>query len=702
MNIASLNKYLVTIFALTCALVALPAQAVQRQAMVKAARKALPDMLQVYISQKDFQNVPAEKQAVFKALLEISRHSISELKFVNDSGKFIITEGEAPRLMRTSEDPNGPVFVNAELLNQDSLEYSLPFLIKTLCHEFSHKIGNVPLDLRDRVAQDLEDFLSPDWKQDFETTENGERLLVFSLANDKIQTSLNHASRDSLQPTFYVFVQHEGRIDDITSVLYQRTENSTALFKSTWSIASHMVFGLFQGMSGLMSEFSKALDPVMQALASAFGAKPPETTFKDALGTPGEPMHELKLLQIQDAELHTVAGRPGQVFLDLKGVFERARSHRRIKLNAGGLAVPDSYPVPVTLAGVLSLREGAKASDLRITPRAAPDFKDTAKVKGIQRQQGAVSKLTFEVKSSAPLKKAEMMAYYRGGSLLYPLTLQPQANGTYLATFEPGPEFAAAPFTMITDSLLLNSEDAVFLDRLIDLNEGRNDQAPPPAATGIAPDSIGLWGIHGREQQLQKAFGSQNPPIFMDGVSSRVFFLKPSDLPLEFETEAGMKIRQIRLFWSRALFFVEFDREEAKAKPHEHPMFEILIDGKRRRFTGGSSKVRERRDIYETITFDQAHIHYLQSHTPGRQRVIGRIQVPYKFLREELADNEAFFPAQVIPMMVEIVTDDYRTFTHYFPSTDQEIKCDDLLKASFLNPERNSQEQDQSGDGRPK
>lgn len=643
-------------------------QPMDRTAYIRSAYKALESITSILIGSGVFKDT--ETQEFLNAVNEVLSEGQPQLIFVNDSDQFIIESGSTPRLMRAPEDPSGPIFVNQELLNSLNFNLSLPQVLKLLLHELGHKTKMGSVAARDQWAQDIEALLQSHYLTSGEDTEPF--IEALSLPVELIQ---HPVAIDSyvLQPSFWAYAHLENEVKDLTPHIHRQLNENTMLTRTIGTEILTVITELSNTFAKILKD---KMAPIMDQFTMMFsepGKKP--DGFADALDNIKGPIKAMTI-----AELKRVSSAPGEAVFNASLVF--ARSHiNKSHFNVTGFPWKDfeSFPIQIKVHPLTN------QASVQLVPET--NLEQSAKVGRIIREGGVIKSMDVIFPNKGYPYTVDLGLEYPGGTMrLGAVTRESYGADQYKATFEF--ETSEALNTAYVERIFIDNEEVRFLNRRIEINDDVSHlNQTALSADEVIPSSIGIWGFRGKNWTLEKSFSHLQTPLlfFFAGQDEQHFVINPYNLIIEFEVKSDVDISTAELFWSSEQMI--FDISES-----EHPTINLTekIDGVdvQQRYAA-AGKLLEQNTLRESILFDKEGVKILPSERPGYKTVRMKTITPVKHLRALKSLNEAHRLPNVIPISLRVMTKDFRSYFHTFPSkhSAEEIKsgikgpCDELLKA---------------------
>ncbi|MGE0527444.1 MAG: hypothetical protein AB7P49_10305, partial [Bdellovibrionales bacterium] len=244
-------------------------------------------------------------------------------------------------------------------------------------------------------------------------------------------------------------------------------------------------------------------------------------------------------------------------------------------------------------------------------------------------------------------------------------------DSRWLARFEIPPDLVSLQQPLVAESILIDGQVSMYLESLLNISSGTSGRFSPPYPDRleVEPGSLGFWGLLNGTKTFFNHFEFDRPAVILDNLHHPEHFsLNPSRLDLEFILSEETKLREIRVYFRRSLNVAEPD--EGKDQ-----VLEVMIDGESRRVAAGG-KARFTRDVTEVLSVTAENI-FREDLPDGRQRVRARLQLPFREARP-LGPKEAHYIPVGYPIMVEIVTNDFRVLHHYFGTGN----CPSMLNAA--------------------
>ena len=258
---------------------------IDRWPLVQAAHRLFP----VFLETLPVEKLPVEERAIVEKVILMAQQPRCSVQANLHPEEFNLTPNQNQRWMKTLIGQPSPIEVNLQWLNRPEFQVSVPFVLKTLFHEYSHKIGVEDWSLRDHVAQIVE-RQAEHFTRTF-PLEGGEIVTVFSIPRAEIDGELAAVPLNRPQPTNLVLIEKEGRVGDITEPLLLALEKASPLVRSLMTEANRMALLALDGMlkigAGTITKMFRA---------AGFHSFDMETFFGDMR----KPLREVRLLEFLD------------------------------------------------------------------------------------------------------------------------------------------------------------------------------------------------------------------------------------------------------------------------------------------------------------------------------------------------------------------------------------------------------------------
>lgn len=600
-------------------------------------------------------STPKEDSAFhfLNALSALLKNSTPPLIFVSDSDQFVMQPGQDPRLMRSpvqSETPGeaSPIFINETLLDSAHFKLNLLQLIKLYLHELGHKTEMADVSARDHWSQEIEDQLAQHYVVS-ERLEDGSYYEALSLSPDLVQLAFE-TNPFFLQPTFWLYSHTLERSENLSETLRQQANQGTLLNRSILTEIQTVINEVANVFSQMMAPALKA----MQAMQRSF-AEPGEDSPASPFLIP-ENIMAMTLLQID-----RISPRDSEIVIEARQLHTRTH-HRRFSINANGIPFQDQLQnVPLQIRMPRKKSEAHRMTML-LTPQS--NFDKFAKVDRISRQNGEVNQVevSFQKTDDRPFAVDLDLQIGSGSIRLRASEIKDLPNDRYRAIFElTGMTRQSSMFESIT----VDNEEILFLDRRIDVNEKPLDPEVF-ASDDFIEESFGVWGLVKNEHVLKNKFSSLNPGILfmMSAPEMPQFVVNPYNIWIEFEVREEIEIMQAELHWlANDLIMNVSENPSAVLRINEEGKYGSVEN----RYSSAGTLV-EGRTLRESILFEAGMLKTKPSSRPGYKVVRMRSLTPMKHLRPLAGPHEAYGATLLSPIGIKVVDTKLRTHTHGFAS----------------------------------
>jgi len=576
------------------------------------------------------------------------------------------------------------MFVEDERLKNPSAEIDIGVFEKLADLEVGKEITEEDLGLRDQIGQLFENHLRPHLKPPVKVGDNQE-LLVFSLHIDQVQNELAKVEDDELQPTTLLMLKRNNSYVDLTPNFSKALIVPTRNMRSMWAELSNAFNGITQVIHAILNKF---LAPKMQdgmnflnAIRQLMGQERDEETdegFKKFLDFALNEIRTVEIKSIDEVELKD------EHFVSMKATFNLTRSKRdfgTVLVRGTPMSelpkdhpmyLPDNFLVNLTLQFNLPKDNSAnlEALPLHVQLRPDADLSKSAKVGSITPSHGQVQ--SFKVKfqlDEAPHSTELPVRYGDGVITLKPSNAEKVGSNEYVLEFSIDPNMYKHPVAFIADSLLINHNKTLFLDRLISLNSsGTNTLPSSNSANEIIPGTAGIWGLKNGQVHFAKEFDAGAPIdlSFGEGKSGWLT-VRPTEVALDFQMRQIQKIREVRFHYKLASTEVEMDPEQPPTE------------------SGGRiAKTISKKETHEIISIPGDEI---QSSATAVMHSRALFAIPLDILkgtREEIrarvmaTQDKKDFSFIVNPLLLEVVTEDLQTHRHYFHISKKDKKKNEI------------------------
>lgn len=628
---------------------------VERRPLVEAAFRALPPMLNYVEGTKEFSKLPAEDQALFKKITDLTSQDQVELEFVDDEAIFRLPAGQAPRLMATTSVHTGKILVNHTLLRRHDVELGLALVFKTLFHEYGHKVGEPNQGLRDRLAQFFENQLASHVQTI--SLEDNAQVIFLSLPVNQLDRELVPNLMNRPQPSNLVLVRRQDVYTDLTDSILSQMEVSTAALRSMWTALNQGIYMVAELVMNAMKSVAPAVDQFFQMAEEITGqpVSKDENFFKSMDRRP----KEISVLELHSANA-TEWGRD-QWFVALRSTYSVTRTERqKIHFNMEGMW-NDIYPVPMTIYLTLPKDPNDPKVGVHFALRPEADYRTGAEVRSVIRSNQSVASMKVRFPFAQAPRRAELMAHFGNGHLLLPgQEIREIKPGVVEVTFEVPSFLSSSGRPVAADAVLVDSEKMVFLQQMVSLTASASSPAVKDPDLALVGDSLGLWGLEKGKWTFKKNFAFNEPPLLFDGLDMPTFSLNPSTMVLEFLISRSERIREIRFHFRRMVTLLRDD--EGKEQ-----MSVRLVDGKLERLVN-AGKMVGKKDLYEIVSIGAQQITVKPTSAGGPWRVQAQFRLPFKSFRALEHPREAHGPPFLTPISIEVVSEGFQTLNHNFTS----------------------------------
>ncbi len=666
-----------------------------REVLVTSAYQALPALLKYVQGLKQFRELSASDKDTFNRIVELANKRSIPLIFSEERAAFQLNPGEPERLMRSTaiQDTqtgknieDGEIYVNRPRLNTEAEPPALALILKLLFHEFGHKTKELNWGLRDRLAQLFENAIAPHIF--VKNLKPGADLIVLSLPSAKIDKQLGPVKVNEPQPSNIVLLNLDGQYVDLTDNIHERAANTTSLLRAMWSELNRVIYAIYEQFAKvMMGAMGPLVDGFLKPFAQAFGQNFDESGFDDFKKGMDVDIKELRTLEIHDATSSTIHNG---IFVSLRSTFSITRTEKlHMPIRVTGFPWRDSFPVPVMVHVVIPTGPGQKPEEAQVDVQIRPnaDYMTTGKVLGITRHGGEIRslKVRFKEEGKDPVERVGLLIHFGMGHLTLDSAKIEQLDGNVVeAHFEIPANFIPLNVASVVDSVLINSERTIFLDRMISLwdNENSTFVGRPKNENEFIEGSVGIWGLQNGKPTFRNHFTFKEPVWILDDVKSPNFSLSHSKLKVEFKLKREQKIREIRLYLKRSLMAVDITPQDGREAPQ---IATTEIEGKTIRFANGGG-LAEQKDVHD-ITSISANEIYSAFQSDGIQKVQATLSVPFRMLDKVVGENQAYAPPMGYPYMVEVVTENLQTLRYYFqdPTVADTTDCEGVLNSVFGN-----------------
>jgi len=655
-------------------------QTPDRRALVTAAHRVFPSLATFVASLKTTEDWPQDERRVLEAVRKVAYYDRPPLEFVDDPKAFIIDGME--KVMISDEPKNSPIYVNTTMLNlvaeggRLSGNEILKVILTTLFHEHGHKIGEPNLSLRDRAASRFAQTLAPFIRAEPLGDQPNARLILLSLPQDLVETQLNDAD-EMVQPTFLILHQAKGIYTDLTPAATAGVTRSMDLLAPLMTELSRKVY---QFVGGIQETIAQAFQQFMSGSSETarFFAElrrmglPVDEIAEMATSTELRELQVLQLLQMRSVVVRD------EIYVSLDASYMIGRTMRsRMTVRAEGFPLPSDFKIPLQISFRLPLnaKPNLDSVNFNVEYRPLADYANAAKISSVLRQGTDVNFLKVELPPNTTTSVQLRLRYNAGYLLIEPVRVKSK-DGLTFAEFEIPPYIMASSSQFVAESVLIGGQDTVYLDRLIPLSgESQPDRgvnAPSEHRNPILLDTVGLWGSQDNQPQFRRHFEYQDPVIMMEHLTSDRFSLDPQNLPLEFQIQPGVRIREIRLHVQRTFIVTGV---EPSARVDHVPVRGPSGETFKLPFVGEGTFNRTYQE-FEVATLRAPQI-FKSDLDNGNQLVRATFTLPFR-MRGSLKDREGFAPPFGQPALVEIVTDDLKIHRVYFTKVN-EVNCDASL-----------------------
>jgi hypothetical protein len=318
-------------------------------------------------------------------------------------------------------------------------------------------------------------------------------------------------------------------------------------------------------------------------------------------------------------------------------------------------------------------------ADLQMTLRPALDANPIAKVKTIRRDSDdRVSAIGVQFQSELPARRAFLSVVYEGGSRSIEASSIERIGGSagWRAEFDIPWRTLPASSVLMAESLILDTERAAYLDRMVQLNAGVSQTAKLLPPTTLVKGTSGIWAQNSGKTVFVDHFGVFNPLHL--GVGKFDFnMIDPNQFAFEFQLSEPAKVVEVRLNWQRMASVLDIDSKDGRQGAIHKMLWDNEIIA-----IGGPGTVRSKKDIFEVLTAEGPDIFYGENRR-GHNIVRVHFRAPFIAAGQPNSPNEVHGPGQVIPVVLEVVLEDGRTLVQSFGGGDCEMELSTHLKAVF-------------------
>lgn len=542
---------------LSCFGFGLSAQVIDRKDLITGTYQALPPLLRFLEPLDELRTIfgdPTEEQEaakntwitkdrlIFDDLLKLAKRSPPiPLTFVaNASDDFRVNKSHAPRLMRSPTDgdaraPHGDIFVNLDLLNSPNSNLDPSQVARILLHEWCRK-----LESRFSI-EDCDHTISKIMKvteKYFKTHRDEEshlRLHTINLPLARIRSHIeDHPEQFKTDPTSWVFLENPISIVNLTPLMrgklngfYHSLSTLTQLGQDILNLLMNQVTPQFNQM---LPQLAANMGKFLAEKGLTPGSALPFMTFGEiAPGPRGSPRQffafspkRFSVQEISEGLFSVSIGGSVQRNSISEWQFPVLLKGEKISsfdfdLNLDKQqGTTTGFDLPIRLQFIYDAKlQNIRFNDKQVHTELEPRFRfDTpAKVKRVVRNSDQLVALSSTIPASAlaELSDADGPKIH---SLYYVLN-----NGSRRINIPAEAEFlrdqsilvkSQGPFSefnglSFVDSILVNNETLVPLDRIITAQVG--SPAPPTPPIEVDENSIALLGIDGpgSEPNLNRA-----------------------------------------------------------------------------------------------------------------------------------------------------------------------------------------------------
>jgi hypothetical protein len=644
------------------------ANAVDRRPMVTALYNHLPVFLKYVQGLKEFANLPQGDQTIINKVTTTLETHHPALVFDSRAENFILQPGEPPRLMRSETGADRPVLVNEKMLNAPETPIDVANLLKLLFHEIGHKIGEPNWGVRDRTAQIFSEFIRPYVREKKLGTQS--RLIMVSLDTKNVGSELAPVSMSLPQPTNLIFLQTAQGTKDLTPLMNNGLTSSASNLRSIWSELNRALFHLMDMMLEPMNILN---DQVFGPLMKAFGAA--YNTSTDGFPLPKAAPKELRLLNLHDIDGVELDNH--SVVFSVRGLYNVARTANEIHISMGKKPLANAQEVPVVISGTVS------SSDTQLIVQVRPDinYATVAKVNGVMRTSGLVQNMKVTAAHPKLPYRGALRLQYPGGYLhVQAFAIKPAANNTFTFEFNISPHTQGIPTYLLAESLLIDDQTTIFLDREIEINDKTATQRPQHHHTDgfqFIPGSAGFWGSENQKPVLHKDFQYMQSVILFHLSMSKQLSFNPSDMVAEFKVNRPAEIREMRILFKRLLILLDTkDYEDSDEPGKPLPILSLQMGDTIERFAGAGTSW-EQSDLFETVIVPLDKVQHFTA--SGETTIRAFFKTPFKKLRDLATPTEVHAPAMFQPLAIELVTADLQTHIYQFGTPIPPDACASIL-----------------------
>lgn len=669
------------------------AQTPQAQAQVLIDRKALVDgtydlfpfVLQLIGESKEFRQLPNQTRDIFLSVLSKAQQKNIPLVYNPDPKDFYLETSEPARLLRTPIGQDGVIEVNTTLLNQSTTELSIPTLFKFFFHELSHKTQNWPQEQSDAVGQWLEN-VTRRWTHSTNLEDDSGRITVFSVPYSKVDLRLTEELE--VEPSFLVFLETKNRIDDLTPRLLEKFHDRSLFIQSIWAEGNE---ALLKMVKPFMSALFESALPQFMAYVRQLGLDKANSSLDKMTSEVAKKILDSSL-QMRVLEMHNVDSVVlGQtILIRIHATFTVSRPSRNalpIKFNIPG--IEESFPVPLTFEIAVKSNSEDPNNVIRqteVTLRPSLDFSQVAKVASVHRtNDGQVARLTVEYASPDPLSQVKLQVSYGAGYFMMPSSQvsQEEGNSKIRAEFEIPWRYYKNQRPLVAESIMLGSKQSLLLDRLIELDRnGQNldEEAYAKSTLSIKEDSLGFWGRQGEKPLFLQKFDRKEPVFLISHLNADYKSLNATPLELQFELDHPAAIKEVRVHFTRTTAIIDLNKSDKGKDKEEKLELQSVPWGAESHPLVFGGTMKEKKDWHEIASAGPGEILCGET-ASGSIKCHASFPLDFNGPRKLLDETEAYIPPMIMPWQVEIVTEDGRTYHHYFTDP-QSNSCEEALVKS--------------------